>query len=105
MQRGSRLQVVGDYPWPADVELELRPIVASQPTKNRITWAALETIKAPTLLITGDADLYTPPSVLRMFAERFANCESVVIPECGHSAFWEQPEAFNRAVMDFLQKH
>jgi pimeloyl-ACP methyl ester carboxylesterase len=84
---------------------ELAKHVASQPTKNRITWAALETIKTPTLLITGDADLYTPPSVLRMFAERFPNCESVVIPECGHSAFWEQPEAFNRAVLDFLQKH
>jgi pimeloyl-ACP methyl ester carboxylesterase len=43
--------------------------------------------------------------VLRMFAERFPNCESVVIPECGHSAFWEQPEMFNRTVLDFLQKH
>jgi pimeloyl-ACP methyl ester carboxylesterase len=85
--------------------MELAQHVASQPTKNRITWAALETIKTPTLLITGDADLYTPPSVLRMFAERFPNCESVVIPECGHSAFWEQPEIFNRTVLDFLQKH
>ena len=84
---------------------ELAQHVASQPSKNRITWAALETIEAPTLLITGDADLYTPPSVLRMFAERFPNCESLVIPECGHSAFWEQPEAFTRAVLDFLQKH
>ena len=84
---------------------ELAQHVASQPSKNRITWAALETINTPTLLITGDADLYTPPSVLRMFAERFPNCESLVIPECGHSAFWEQPEAFNRAVLDFLQKH
>jgi pimeloyl-ACP methyl ester carboxylesterase len=26
----------------------------------------------------------------------------VVIPECGHSAFWEQPEAFNRAILDFV---
>ena len=32
MQSGSRLQVVGDYPWPADVELELRPVVAPKPT-------------------------------------------------------------------------
>jgi pimeloyl-ACP methyl ester carboxylesterase len=28
----------------------------------------------------------------------------VVIPECGHSAFWEQPEAFNQAVLDFIGK-
>jgi pimeloyl-ACP methyl ester carboxylesterase len=76
--------------------------VSPQATKNRITFAALETIGTPTLLLTGDADLYTPPSVLRLFAERFPNCDSVVIPECGHSAFWEQPEIFNRTVLDFI---
>jgi pimeloyl-ACP methyl ester carboxylesterase len=76
--------------------------VSPQPTKNRITYAALGTIRTPTLLLTGDADLYTPPSVLRLFAARFPNCESAVIPECGHSAFWEQPEIFNRTVLDFI---
>ena len=76
--------------------------VSPQPTKNRITYAALGTIKTPTLRRTGDADLYMPPSLLRRFAAHFANCESVVIPECGHSAFWEQPEIFNRTVLDFL---
>ena len=74
----------------------------AQTAKNRITFAALKTIKTPTLLITGDADLYTPPPVLRLFAERFPDCESVVIPECGHSAFWEQPDVFNRTVLDFI---
>ena len=73
--------------------------------KNRITWAALETIKLPTLLLTGDADLYMPPSVLRLFAKRIAGAASVVLPECGHSAYWEQPELFNRAVLDFLRKN
>jgi pimeloyl-ACP methyl ester carboxylesterase len=76
--------------------------VTPQPAGNRITFAALQTIKTPTLLITGDADLYTPPPVLRLFAQRFPNCESVVIPECGHSAFWEQPDTFNRTVLDFI---
>ena len=84
---------------------ELAQQVTTQPTRNRITFAALETIRIPTLLLTGDADLYTPPSVLRLFAARFPNCESVVIPECGHSAFWEQPEMFNRTVLDFISKH
>ena len=84
---------------------ELARHVTSLPPKNRITWAALETIKTPTLLLTGDADLYMPPSVLRLFAARFPNCESVVIPECGHSAFWEQPERFNQLILDFVAKH
>ena len=84
---------------------ELAQHVAPQATRNRITWAALQTIKTPTLLLTGDADLYTPPSVLRLLAARFPNCESAVIPECGHSAFWEQPDTFNRTVHDFILKH
>ena len=80
--------------------------VSPQPTKNRITYAALGTIKAPTLLLTGDADLYLPPSLLRALAARFPkSCEPVVIPECGHSAFWEQPEVFNRTVLDFIAKY
>jgi pimeloyl-ACP methyl ester carboxylesterase len=29
----------------------------------------------------------------------------VVVPECGHSAYWEQPETFNRTVLDFITKH
>jgi len=84
---------------------ELAQHVASLPTRNKITFAALETIKTPTLLLTGDADLYTPPPVLRLLAARFPNCASLVIAECGHSAFWEQPEQFNRAVLDFISKH
>ena len=84
---------------------ELARHSSPQATRNHITFAALETIRIPTLLLTGDADLYTPPSVLRLFAARFPSCESLVIPECGHSAFWEQPELFNRAVLDFLSNH
>jgi pimeloyl-ACP methyl ester carboxylesterase len=83
---------------------ELSKHVAPQTPKNRITFEALSTIATPTLLLTGDADLYTPPSVLRLIAARFPNCESLVIPECGHSAFWEQPEVFNQAVLDFIGK-
>lgn len=84
--------------------VQAKPRIAYS-VKNRITWAALETINVPTLLLTGDADLYMPPSVLRLFAKRFPRCESAVIGECGHSAYWEQPEMFNRAVLDFLRKH
>jgi pimeloyl-ACP methyl ester carboxylesterase len=71
-------------------------------TRNRITFAALETIEAPTLLLTGDADLYTPPPVLELIQKRIRNARSIVVPACGHSAFWEQPEIFNRAVLDFI---
>jgi pimeloyl-ACP methyl ester carboxylesterase len=74
-----------------------------QATHNPITFAALETIRAPTLLLTGDADLYMPPSLLREVAAHIKGCRTIVVPECGHSAFWEQPEIFNREVLEFLR--
>ena len=77
----------------------------AQSTRNRITFALLETIHVPTLLLTGSADLYAPPSVLRLFAARIKNSESVVVPEAGHSAYWEQPETFNHSVLGFIRKH
>ena len=70
-----------------------------------VTWAKLETLKVPTLLMTGDADLYTPPSVLRMFTTRMPHAESAVIAETGHSSYWESPQAFNQAVLAFIRKH
>ena len=77
----------------------------AQTMRNRITFALLEEMKVPTLLLTGDADLYAPPAVLRLFAARIKNSESVVLPEVGHSAYWEQPEIFNRTVLEFIRKH
>ena len=77
----------------------------AQTTRNRITFASLEGLKVPTLLLTGDADLYAPPAVLRLFAARIKSSESVVVPEAGHSTYWEQPEIFNRAVLEFIGKH
>ncbi len=73
------------------------------PTRNRLTFAALGGLSIPTLLITGDADLYTPPVVLKRFAKAIARSEDKVIADCGHSAYWEAPERFNDEVLRFLQ--
>jgi pimeloyl-ACP methyl ester carboxylesterase len=81
------------------------PRVAAQPLRNHITFAMLETIQAPTLLLTGGADLYAPPPILPLFSARIKGSETFVIPDAGHSAYWEQPEVFNRAVLNFLGKH
>jgi pimeloyl-ACP methyl ester carboxylesterase len=78
---------------------------ARQMVANDITTARIETIKVPTLLITGDADLITPPSIMRMVAQHIGGSEIVIAPEAGHSTYWEQPELFNRSVLGFLAKH
>jgi len=76
-----------------------------QPTRKHITYAALERIGAPCLLLTGDADLYMPPALLREVAARIPGATVVVVPECGHSAYWEQPEIFNSTVLEFIRRH
>lgn len=70
-----------------------------------VTFAALEKLTVPTLLLTGDADLYTPPSVLRLFKQHMRNAEMAIIVDSGHAAHWENPAAFNRRVLEFLRKH
>jgi len=81
------------------------PPPPAQTMRNRITFALVETITTPTLLLTGGADLYAPPPVMQLFVKRIKGSESVVVPEAGHSTYWEQPEAFNRAVLAFIRKH
>jgi len=77
------------------------PRIRQEP-KQPLTWAKLESIKHPTLLMTGDSDLYTPPSLLRMQAQHIPHAEVHVIPEAGHSPYWEQPAVFNSILLAFL---
>jgi pimeloyl-ACP methyl ester carboxylesterase len=81
------------------------PRAPAQTMRNRITFSLLETLRVPTLLLTGGADLYAPPPVLRLFAARIKNSTSVIVPEAGHSAYWERPDLFNRAVLSFIRRH
>lgn len=72
---------------------------------NRMNWTTIGRVATPTLFIGGAADLYAPPTQLRLVAARVPGADMIVMPECGHSPHWEQPEAFNRAVIAFLDRH
>ena len=58
---------------------------------NVITWAKLEVLPVPTLLIAGDADLSAPPSMVRKMPEHLPNCDFVAVPEASHSVFRSGP--------------
>jgi pimeloyl-ACP methyl ester carboxylesterase len=75
---------------------------ARQKLVNVVTPEKLETLKVRTLLMTGAADMFTPPSITRMIARHVPDNEVVIVPECGHSPYWEQPEFFNHTVLDFI---
>jgi pimeloyl-ACP methyl ester carboxylesterase len=81
------------------------PPAPAQPLRNHLTFSLLETIRTPTLLITGGADMYAPPLVIQLFAKHIRNAETLIVPDAGHSTYWEQPEVFNRAVLNFIRKH
>ena len=75
---------------------------ARQKLVNVVTPEKLETLRVRTLLMTGAADMFTSPSIMRMIARHVPDNEIVIAPECGHSIYWEQPEFFNRTVLGFL---
>jgi pimeloyl-ACP methyl ester carboxylesterase len=87
------------------MELEHKALIGRefrQPLKNEITQARLKELKLPVLLIAGAADMSTPPSMSRMIAAEIPGSRVALIPESGHSTYWEQPELFNRAVLDHV---
>ena len=63
---------------------------------------ALPLITAPTLVIAGEDDFITGPVSAREIAAAVAGSELVLIPDCGHFVFVEQPERFAEATTAFL---
>jgi 3-oxoadipate enol-lactonase len=64
----------------------------------------LPRIKAPTLVLTGDADLLIPPDNSRILAESIPGAELKIISGGGHQVLVEQPKACNAAVLEFLRR-
>ncbi len=59
-------------------------------------------IKAPTLVITGDADFICGPICSNEIAAGIPGARKVIVGDSGHFTFVEQPEAFYNEVTDFL---
>ena len=74
--------------------------IGQQP-ENRIDWTSLSRLHMPVLVIGGDADLYAPPALLRAYAAHIPGATLVIIPEAGHSLYWEAPHVFNAHLLNF----
>ena len=77
---------------------------AQQP-RNPMTLARLETLRVPTLVLVGEADLVSPPALMRMLAAHIPDCQFATVSEAGHAAHWEQPEIWNHLVLEFIGQH
>jgi len=62
----------------------------------------LREITAPTLVITGDADLLVSPANSDVLARNIPGAKLVKIPGGSHGFNFETPDVFNREVIDFL---
>ena len=63
----------------------------------------IATIGVPCLLMVGAEDHLTPPAVHVEMQKRIAGSRLVVIPDAGHLSNIEQPQAFNKALLEFLR--
>jgi pimeloyl-ACP methyl ester carboxylesterase len=61
-------------------------------------------IRAPALLLTGDADTVNPPSVARDLADRISGAKLVGIDRGGHWLTIEKPAESNRWIAEFLKQ-
>jgi pimeloyl-ACP methyl ester carboxylesterase len=60
-------------------------------------------VEVPTLLVYGDRDVRAPLTVAENLEAAISGSRLVVLPDTGHACNIEAPEAFNRAVRDFLR--
>ncbi len=65
----------------------------------------LSEIKIPTLIMVGEEDLGTPVAAAEAMQQRIADSTLVVLPAAAHLSNVEQAEAFNTALISFLQQH
>jgi 3-oxoadipate enol-lactonase len=57
----------------------------------------------PVLLIVGDQDIVQPPEVVAEVSDLLPGAEISVIEASGHSAYFEQPEAFNASLLHDIE--
>jgi len=65
---------------------------------------SLTKINVPTLIMVGQFDELTPPSVSISMKEKIPNAELNILPNSAHLSNLENPEEFNQHLLEFLNK-
>jgi len=64
--------------------------------------ADVKKLTMPVQFIVGDEDELTPPHILKLASKYIEGSEVTVIPDCGHSVYFEKPDIFNFEVARFI---
>ena len=62
----------------------------------------LSAIRCPTLVLVGDGDELTPPSLAEEIAAGIPGARLEVVPDCGHLSTIEQPDKVSAALSTWL---
>lgn len=81
-----------------EVEREGKPLPTGD-TRNQ-----LNEITVPTLILVGELDFEDYHQIADFYLKQLPNSEKKIIPNVAHFMNLEEPEVFNREVINFLQK-
>jgi 3-oxoadipate enol-lactonase len=69
---------------------------------EEITDTQLAAIECPALVVAAEHDPLCTPDLMRATADRMPTARYAVLAGAGHSAYYENPAAWNQLVLDFL---
>ncbi|WP_433709646.1 alpha/beta fold hydrolase [Nocardia sp. CA-084685] len=90
----------------------VRTLDVNDPASWEASWHAisevdtlkrLRTLCTPTLVITGAADITTPPAASEALARALPNARLTIIPDAWHLGVFEEPQPFLAAFTAFLE--
>ena len=105
------------FPWPEQRSLYEAAVVSLGATSRRGYAAAmgalarfdargqLAAIRCPTLVVAGDRDGVVPLAPKLRLSASIPGARVVVVPASGHATPYDQPETFNRLLVEFLHAH
>jgi pimeloyl-ACP methyl ester carboxylesterase len=102
------------FPWPEQRTLYESAVASLAATPRRAYLAAMlalarfdargqvAAIRHPTLVVAGDRDTTVPLAAKVALAAAIPGARLVVVPASGHATPHDQPETFNRILLEFL---
>ncbi len=75
-----------------------------QAIRNLNVTDRLKGIALPTLIIVGSEDQGTPPAAAQVIHREIAGSELIEVPGVAHQLHVEEPDTFNRHVLEFLDR-
>lgn len=84
-------------------DVQVRRLRALERTPDTgITRETLASLSTPVLFIGGEHDEVMPVSLMTVAQTLIPDAQMAVVPDADHSVYFEEPELFNRLVLDFF---